>query len=116
MDPESGHILAMASYPTYNPSLYTEFNQSLFKNPAIADTYEPGSTFKLITMSAALDLGVVEPTTKCTVCSGPRIISGHKVSTWNDKYYPDSTMIEIIQHSDNIGMTYVAEKLGVDKF
>jgi len=114
MDPKSGHILAMASYPTYNPSLYTEFDQSLFKNPAIADTYEPGSTFKLITMSAALDLGVVTPSTKCDVCSGPRQISGYKISTWNDKYYPDSTMTEVIEHSDNVGMTFVADKLGID--
>lgn len=115
-DPKTGKILAMATYPTYNPSFFTEFEENLYKNQAVADTFEPGSIFKLITMSAALDSSVVTPETKCTVCAGPRDITGHQISTWNDKYYPDSTMSEVIQHSDNVGMTFVADKLGIDKF
>ena len=113
--PTSGKILAMATYPTYDPALFTEFEDSLYKNQAVADTYEPGSTFKLITMSAALDSQVVSPDTKCTVCTGPREITGHEISTWNNKYFPDSTMTEVIEHSDNVGMTFVADKLGVDR-
>lgn len=116
VEPTTGHILAMASYPNYDPRIYGEFKEEIFKNPAVADTYEPGSTFKLITMAAALDLGVVEPNTRCDVCSGPRRISGYEISTWNKKYYPDSTMTEVIQHSDNVGMTFVSEKLGADNF
>ena len=115
-DPATGHILAMATYPSYDPALYSEFDQSLYKNPAVADTYEPGSTFKLVTMAAALDTAVVAPETKCDVCNGPRQIGGYEISTWNKKYYPNSTMTEVIQHSDNIGMTFVSEKLGLDKF
>ena len=115
-DPATGHILAMATYPSYDPALYSEFNQSLYKNPAVADTYEPGSTFKLVTMAAALDTAVVTPETKCDVCNGPRQIGGYEISTWNKKYYPNSTMAEVIQHSDNVGMTFVSEKLGLDKF
>lgn len=115
-DPKTGHILAMATYPNYTPAIFSEFNDSLFRNPSVGDTYEPGSTFKLITMSSALDLGLVEPNTRCNVCSGPRQISGYEISTWNKKYYPNSTMTEVIQHSDNIGMTYVADKLGVENF
>jgi cell division protein FtsI/penicillin-binding protein 2 len=115
-NPQNGNILAMATYPNYNPSLFTEFSQDLFKNPSVGDTYEPGSTFKLITMAAALDLSLVSPQTKCDICSGPRQISGFEISTWNKKYYPDSTMTEVIQHSDNIGMTFVSQKLGIDKF
>ncbi|MCR4324946.1 MAG: penicillin-binding protein 2 [Candidatus Curtissbacteria bacterium] len=115
-DPKSGQIIAMATYPTYEPALRAEFDEKLYKNPAVADTYEPGSTFKLITMAAAIDLSLVEPNTKCDVCSGPRQISGYEISTWNKKYYPNSTMTEVIQHSDNVGMTFVAEKLGVEKF
>lgn len=115
-DPKSGHILAMATYPSYQPSLFSEFDEKLYKNPAIADTYEPGSTFKLVTMAAALDTKSVEPTTRCDICSGPRRIGGFEISTWNKKYYQNSTMTEVIQHSDNIGMTFVSEKLGLDKF
>lgn len=115
-DVKTGKILSMASYPTYNPNLYQEFSQDSYRNPAVADTYEPGSTFKIVTMASALDAGVVEPSTKCTVCDGPRPIGGYDISTWNKKYYPNSTMTEVIQHSDNVGMTFVAEKLGLDKF
>lgn len=115
-DPKTGSILAMATYPSYNPAFFPEFDQKLYRNPAVADTYEPGSTYKLVTMSAALDLSVIEPSTRCPVCSGPRQIGGYEISTWNKKYYPDSTMTEIIEHSDNVGMTFVSEKLGIDKF
>lgn len=115
-DPNTGHILAMATYPAYNPALFYEEKESAYKNPAIASTYEPGSTFKLITASSALDLGVIEPDTKCPICSGPRQIGGFEISTWNKKYYPDSTMTEVIEHSDNIGATFIAEKLGLSKF
>lgn len=115
-DPKTGHILAMATYPSYNPAGFSQFDPKLFKNPVVADTYEPGSTFKLVTMSAALDLSLVGPVTRCDVCSGPRQIGGFEISTWNNKYFPNSTMTEVIQHSDNIGMTFVSEKLGLDKF
>ena len=115
-EPETGNILSMATYPTYNPGFWQEFDEGLYKNPAVADTFEPGSIFKLVAMSAALDLSVVEPTTRCDVCSGPRQIGGYEISTWNKKYYPNSTMTEVIEHSDNVGMTFVSQKLGIDKF
>ena len=114
-DPKTGQILAMATYPSYNPALREEFDEKLYKNPAVAHTYEPGSTFKLIALSAALELSLVEPNTKCDTCTGPRQIGGFEISTWNKKYYPGSTVSEIIQHSDNVGMTYVADKLGIDR-
>ncbi len=115
-EPTTGKILAMATYPSYNPNNFSDFSEALYKNPAVADTYEPGSTFKLITMSAAIDLSLVSPSSQCSVCSGPRQIGGFEISTWNKKYYPNSTMTEVIQHSDNIGMTFVSDKLGIDKF
>lgn len=115
-DPKTGQIKAMATYPTYNPASRLAYTEDLYKNPAISDTYEPGSTFKLVTMSAALDLAVVKPNTKCDQCSGPRQIGGFEISTWNKKYYDNSTMTEVIQHSDNVGMTFVSEKLGIEKF
>ena len=115
-DPKTGGILSMATYPTYNPAVWQEFDEKFYKNPAVADTFEPGSIFNIVVMSTALDVSVVEPITRCDVCSGPRQIGGYEISTWNKKYYPNSTMTEIIQHSDNVGMTFVSEKLGIDKF
>jgi len=115
-DPKTGHILAMATYPNYNPGLFSEYSESDFKNPAVSDTYEPGSTFKLIAMSAALDLSLLDPNTRCDVCSGPRKIGDYQIETWNKQYRPNSTMTEVIEYSDNVGMTFVADKLGTDRF
>ncbi len=115
IDPQTGHILALATSPSYNPAIFSEYGQDLFKNPVVADTYEPGSTFKVITMSSALDQNLVTPSTKCDICTGPRQIGGFEISTWNKKYYPNSTMTEVVEHSDNIGITFVADKLGIDK-
>lgn len=112
MEPSTGKILAMVSLPGYDPGQYARFPSDLYKNPVISESYEPGSTFKVIVMAAALDAQVVQPDTRCDKCSGPRSVSGYTIRTWNDKYYPVSTMTEVIQHSDNIGMVWVGQKLG----
>ena len=114
MEPQTGAILGMASLPAYNPEMFFDSNKELFPNPIIASSYEPGSIFKVLIMAAAINEGVVEPDTKCTKCSGPRVISDYTIKTWNDEYFPDSTMLEVIQHSDNVGMIFTAEKLGID--
>ncbi|MCL5435186.1 MAG: penicillin-binding protein 2 [Patescibacteria group bacterium] len=113
MNPKTGEILAMASYPTFDPRSYQDFSENFYKNAFISDTYEPGSTFKPLVMSAALDAKLVTPQTKCTICSGPVSIGGYELHTWDDKYFKDTTMTEVIQHSDNTGMIFVAERLGV---
>jgi len=115
MDPQTGDILAMASAPTFSPEKYWEYDESLYKNPFITNTYEPGSTLKPIIMAGALDAGLITPQTKCNICSGPVSVSGYDLHTWDDKYYKNATMIEVIQHSDNTGMVFVALKLGVDR-
>lgn len=115
MDPKTGDILAMASYPSFDPKKYQEFPSNLYKNPFVSDVYEPGSTFKPIVMSSAFEEGVVKPATKCPVCAGPVEIGGYEIRTWNNKYYKDTNMVEVIQHSDNTGMVYVSQKLGLDK-
>lgn len=114
-DPKTGNILAMATYPNYHPGARLSFDEQLYKNPAVADSYEPGSTFKLFTTAAALELSLVTPETRCDICAGPRQIGGFEISTWNKKYWPNSTVVEIIEHSDNVGMTFVAEKLGIER-
>jgi len=115
MEPKTGAILAMASLPSYEPSSYWKYDESLYPNPVVASSYEPGSTFKVLVMAAALDEGVVTPQTRCDKCGGPRNISGYTIRTWNDKYFPGTTMVEVIQHSDNVGMVFVGEKLGSEK-
>lgn len=115
MDPKTGKLLAMASYPDYDPLRAFEFPNAYHRNPITADSYEPGSTFKVLVMGAAINEGLVEPDTKCDICSGPLTLSGYTIRTWNNKYNADSTMTDVIIHSDNTGMVFAGRKLGVDK-
>ncbi|MBU2592556.1 MAG: penicillin-binding protein 2 [Patescibacteria group bacterium] len=115
LDPVSGGILAMAGFPNYDPANYTEFTGSLFSNPAVSEGFEPGSIFKPLIMTAALEEEVLTPETKCDRCAGPRKIGDYNIKTWNEKYHPHSTMTEVIQNSDNVGMVFVSEKLGKER-
>lgn len=111
----SGEVLGMTSFPSYDPGDYKNFDTSLFKNPVVSDSFEPGSVFKVLVMASALDSGEVSPDTRCDNCTGPVSIDKYSIKTWNDKYFPDSTMSDIITHSDNVGMVFVAGKLGIEK-
>lgn len=115
MDPKTGQILAMAAYPKFDPRDYSNYSDDLYKNPFISDLYEPGSTFKPLVMSSAMDAKLVTPQTKCDICAGPVPVSGYDIHTWDDKYFPNTDMINVIMHSDNTGMVFVAQKMGLDK-
>ena len=115
IEPGSGAILGMASFPTYEPDLYWNYGNEYFKNPAVSDSFEPGSIFKVFVMASALDAGVVKPDTKCDICAGPYKVDKYTIETWNQKYNPDETMTEVIVHSDNVGMSFVANQLGADR-
>lgn len=114
MDPESGGILAMASYPDYEPARYEAYDRQLYKNPLVAGTYEPGSTFKIFVMAAALNERAVKANTTFDE-SGPVQVGGYSIRTWNGEYRGEQTMTEVIQHSSNVGMVFVGNKLGKDK-
>jgi cell division protein FtsI/penicillin-binding protein 2 len=115
MDPKTGAILAMSSFPNFDPTHYQNYPDTTYINPFITSTYEPGSTFKPLVMSAALDEGLIQPNTECTICTGPVPIGGYQIHTWDDNYFPNSTMTDVIVHSDNTGMVFVGEKLGLDR-
>lgn len=116
MDPKTGAILAMASFPNYDPNKYSDFPSETYKNPLVADSYEPGSTFKIIVMSSALNEDLVKPDTTCDKCFGPIYLGGFNIRTWNNQYFPNTSMTDVIIHSDNTGMVFVGQKLGLDKF
>jgi cell division protein FtsI/penicillin-binding protein 2 len=115
MDPKTGAILAMAAYPNFDPRDYQDYTDDLYINPFVSDLYEPGSTFKPLVMSAAMDAKLVTPDTECNACAGPVSVGGYSLETWDNKYFPNTNMIDVIQHSDNTGMVFVAQKLGVDR-
>lgn len=114
MDPKTGKILAMASLPSYDPADYASYNDSLFKNPVITDTFEPGSILKVVVMASGLDAGVVRPDTPCDICSGPLKLDKYFIKTWNDEYTADISMTDVIVESDNVGMSFVGQRLGAD--
>lgn len=114
MDPQTGAIIASASYPNYDPMSYWKFDPLSMKNPSISESYEPGSTFKALIMAAALDKGVLSPDTQCDMCNGPTTIGKYTIKTWNGKYPENPTMTDVIIHSNNIGMVFVGQRLGKD--
>jgi cell division protein FtsI (penicillin-binding protein 3) len=115
MEPKTGAIKVMASFPSYDPFDYSNYSEDLFRNPAISDSFEPGSVFKVIIMASALDSESIKTDSICDVCSGPVKIDKYSIETWNNKYNPNSSMQDIIVHSDNVGMVFVGNKLGKDK-
>lgn len=116
METKTGKILATSSYPKFDPAKYWEYEGKYYTSPIVSHLFEPGSTFKVLVMAAGIDSGLVTPETRCPVCSGPVELGGYQIKTWNNQYYPNNTMTEVIQHSDNTGMVYVAKKLGIERF
>ncbi|MDQ3098492.1 MAG: penicillin-binding protein 2 [bacterium] len=115
MDPKTGGILAMASYPSIDPDLREFFPNTWYRNPVVADTYEPGSTFKTLVMAAGIDAGVISFNTTCPVCAGPRKVEQYLIRTWNNEYMQNPTMEDVLVHSDNTGMVFIGEKLGKER-
>lgn len=87
MDPQTGEILALASRPTYNPNNYGEYPQDYWRNIAVSNSYEPGSTFKVITTAAALEEGVVDSSYNCT---GSVRVGSDTIRCWRS-YNPHGT-------------------------
>jgi len=115
MDPTTGGILAMASYPSYHPGQYREFDREFYKNPIVASQYEPGSTFKALVMGIAIDKGLIKATTIFDE-KEPVEVSDYTIRTWNNEYHGPITMTEVLEHSSNVGMVYVGKLLGIETF
>jgi len=113
MDPETGYILAMAARPSYYPDIAAYFPPETYGNPAVADAYEPGSTFKVLVMAAGINEGVIQKDTICDNCSQALEIANYKIKNWDDKYRINPNMTDVIIHSDNTGMVYIGKKLGI---
>lgn len=114
MDPKTGGILATASIPSYDPRNFSSYDKELYRNSAVATSFEPGSTFKVLVMSAALEERVVKPTTTMEE-TGPMTMGEYTIRTWNNMYRGTQTMTEVLQHSSNVGMVFVQKKLGKEK-
>ena len=110
MDPASGQILALASYPTFDPNTFSSADPVARHNRAVHDYYEPGSTFKIVTASAALERGAVTPDTMLDASAG-QIRIGRRVIR-DDHNYGILTFTDAIVQSSNVGAIQVALEVG----
>ncbi len=113
LDPATGGVIAMASLPSYDPRNFSEYDKSLYSNPIVASSYEPGSTFKTLIMAAAIDRHLVTPNTTMDE-SGPVQVGPDYIRTWNNQYHGQITLTQVLEYSSNVGMVFVARKLGKD--
>ncbi|ERJ12850.1 stage V sporulation protein D [Haloplasma contractile] len=112
MDPRTSEVIAMASYPTFDPSSYQEYDQEIYnRNLPIWKSYEPGSTFKIITYSAGLEEGVFELDDHF-YDPGYKIVEGIRIKDWKAGGHGDQTFLEVIQNSCNPGFMEIGERLG----
>ena len=111
LNPFTGDILAMASAPDFDPNNYKSHNISTFSNRTISEAYEPGSTFKLIAMTAILESGLYESTDLIYCEEGKYQLIPSKL-IHDHEPYSDLSISEIFIHSSNIGLTKVVDQLG----
>jgi cell division protein FtsI (penicillin-binding protein 3)/stage V sporulation protein D (sporulation-specific penicillin-binding protein) len=118
VEPKTGRVLAMCGLPDFDPNNYGQVaNIDQFNNPAIFNAYEPGSVFKPLTMSAALDVGAVEPTTTYED-TGTIMVDGwdKPISNADNKTFGVVTMTQVLENSVNTGTIFAMRETGQDQF
>ncbi|MBC8311023.1 MAG: transpeptidase family protein [Candidatus Marinimicrobia bacterium] len=111
LDPHTGEILAMATYPDFDPNEYQKFPIESYKNRAIADAYEPGSTYKIINTAAALESGVIAASDTFFCENGEYKLPRGKI-VHDHEPHENMSVEDIFVHSSNIGIMKMAEILG----
>ena len=114
MDPTNGAILALASYPSYDPANVAKADPESLRDRCTSWQYEPGSTMKAVTIASAIDQHVVTPDTTY-VDTGCAVIGGRRLCNALGRSYGTSTVTQILEHSANAGAVFVAQKLGADQ-
>lgn len=126
MDPNNGEILAMVNKPDYDPNTpyegYEIFDgetendqiQNMWRNWLVSDTFEPGSTFKTVTMVAALEEGLVNDS-DTFFCNGSVKFGNTTVHCWKHEGHGTQTLAEVLKNSCNVGMMEIGQRLGIDK-
>jgi cell division protein FtsI (penicillin-binding protein 3) len=112
-NPRTGEILALANRPTFNPNFSNEITPAKLKNHAISDVYEPGSTFKLVTISAAVDEGLVRPDELIDCQRGSIVLFGHRIHDWHP--WGVMTVSDVLAHSSDVGAIKIALRMGDER-
>src|SRR5881398_141851 len=114
MNPNNGEILALANWPKFNPNTANEASAEARMNRAVTALYEPGSTFKLITLAAAFDQGIVRPEEVFDCENGAVYVAGHRIR--DHKPFGLLTVSGILAQSSDVGAIKIALRLGAPKF
>ncbi|MGM8211840.1 stage V sporulation protein D [Virgibacillus sp. W0430] len=116
INPKTGGILGMSSRPNFDPANYQDVEASIFdRNLPIWSTYEPGSTFKIITLSAALEEGVVDLYKDDYHDKGHIKVGSSKLRCWKSGGHGHQTYLEVVENSCNPGFVNLGQKLGKEK-
>ncbi|HWJ03910.1 MAG TPA: stage V sporulation protein D, partial [Verrucomicrobiae bacterium] len=116
MEPKTGRILAMGSRPDFDPGKYNDFPAEYRRNEAIHLNYEPGSVFKIVTSSAALEEGVVTPESRF-YDPGFAAVGDRKIKCWRyPRAHGAQSFVEVVENSCNPGFVDIGLKMGKDKF
>ncbi len=115
MDPTNGEILAMSSRPTFDPSKYQEYTTEVInRNLPIWQSFEPGSTFKIITLSSAINENKINLFEDTFYDSGSIKVGGATLHCWKHKGHGQETFLEVVENSCNPGFVVMGQKLGKD--
>lgn len=113
MDPNTGEILGMSSRPNFNPNSYKDYDtETINRNMAIWASYEPGSTFKILTLSAAVNEGKVDLIKDTFYDGGSVNVSGARIKCWKHGGHGSQTFLEVVQNSCNPGFVELGNRLG----
>lgn len=116
MEPRTGDVLAMANFPTFDPNAYFQIeDQSVLRNIAIADNYEPGSVMKVITVAAALEQNTIEPDFTYND-QGALELGGITVRNWDRQPHGIVDATQILVQSLNVGAATVSTMMGPDSY
>jgi cell division protein FtsI (penicillin-binding protein 3) len=110
LDPTTGAVRAMATAPGFNANIYPQVWRALQRNRAVTDTYEPGSTFKLVTVAGALSEGLVTPTTRFTLPYEIQV-ADRRIHDAEPRGTENMSVSEILSRSSNVGAITLAERL-----
>jgi len=115
MNPNTGEILALANVPTFDPNAYGRVAADILRNRALQDAYEPGSTMKIVTISAALEEGVVTTTDTFDTDPGYLQIGSRRIHDAEGKNNGILSVVDVVVHSSNVGAGKIGLKLGAER-
>jgi cell division protein FtsI (penicillin-binding protein 3) len=116
MDPHTGEILAIASWPTFNPNAFNVAHETARRNRAVQDIYEPGSTFKVVTVAAALEEDVMPLDTVIDTNPGIIRFAGRVIDEYGGRNLGVLSLTDVIVKSSNVGAVKIGLKLGAERF